>query len=79
MPRSLPDPPPGFDDLSVEDQIEYLQSLWDRVIAAADRGPVPPWHRKIIGIRIAELEANPDSPLPWEKAREEITRRLGNE
>lgn len=26
------DPPPGFDDLSVEEKIEYVNALWDRIL-----------------------------------------------
>ena len=77
MSKPLPNPPPGFDDLSVDEQIEYLQSLWDRVTAAADKVPVPAWHAEIIRKRVAELEVDPDSAIPWDQAREEIVRRLG--
>ena len=77
MSKPLPNPPPGFDDLSVEDQIEYLQSLWDRITTAADKVPVPAWHAEIIRKRVAELEADPGSAIPWEQAREEVVRRLG--
>ncbi len=77
MSRPVPNPPPGFDDLSVDDQIEYLRSLRDRVPAPADRVPVPAWHAEIIRKRVAELEADPDSAVPWEHAREEVVRRLG--
>jgi putative addiction module component (TIGR02574 family) len=77
MSRPLPDPPPGFDDLSVDDQIEYVQSLWDRVTAATDEVPVPEWHKEVIRKRVAELESNPGSAIPWEQASEEIAGRLG--
>lgn len=30
MLNPIPLPPPGFDDLSVEEKLDYLQSLWDR-------------------------------------------------
>ncbi len=76
MAEPLRDPPPGFDDLSVEEQIDYLQSLWDRVTATADEVPVPDWHRKIIEKRLAEMRSDPDSPLNWETARDEIAGRL---
>lgn len=76
MAQPLPNPPPGFDDLSVEEKIEYLQSLWDRVTATADELPVPDWHRKIIDKRLAEIRSDPDSAVCWETARDEIARRL---
>jgi putative addiction module component (TIGR02574 family) len=77
MSRPLPDPPPGFDDLSVDEQIDYLQSLWDRVTAAVDKVPVPAWHTEIIRRRVAELDAAPESSVPWDEARDEVARRLG--
>jgi len=27
----------GFDELTVEDKIDYVQSLWDRIAASADQ------------------------------------------
>ena len=79
MARPIPNPPPGFDDLSVDEQIEYLQSLWERIAADGDKVPVPAWHAEIIRRRIAELEADPDSVVPWDQAKAEIERRLGKE
>jgi hypothetical protein len=37
MPNPVPLPPPGFDDLSVEEKLDYLQSLWDRRIGSRSR------------------------------------------
>ena len=41
MPKLVPNPPPGFDDMSVAEQIEYVQTLWERIAASADEVPVP--------------------------------------
>ena len=45
-------PPPGFDDLSVDEKIDYLQSLWDRIAATPVTIPVSGWHREIIDERL---------------------------
>jgi len=29
-------PPPGFDELPVDDKIDYVQLLWDRIAARPD-------------------------------------------
>lgn len=29
MPKLVPNPPPGFDDLSVDEKIDYVESLWE--------------------------------------------------
>lgn len=76
MPKPMPNPPPGFDDLSIDEQIEYVQTLWDRVTADPERVPLPAWHEAIVRKRIAELESDPDSSVPWTDARDEIAGRL---
>ena len=48
MPKPVPLPPLGFDELSVDEKIDYLQSLWDRIAASPDTIPVPDWHREIL-------------------------------
>lgn len=66
-------PPPGFDDLPVEDQIEYVQSLWDRIAAHPDRVPVPEWH--LDELRRRESALDPAKTSTWDEVRERILRR----
>lgn len=61
-------PPPGFDDLPVDGQIEYVQYLWDRIAAHPDRVPVPDWHQRVIDERLDDLDRNPDDEAPWDEA-----------
>lgn len=35
MSKKVPTPPPGFDDLPVDEQIDFVQSLWDRIAATS--------------------------------------------
>ena len=78
VPNGLPLPPPGFDDLPVEDQIDYVQSLWDRIAAKPDQVPVPEWHRQVLDKRLAAHEANPQVARAWEEVRDEIRSKLGS-
>jgi putative addiction module component (TIGR02574 family) len=66
MPKPLPLPPPGFDELSVDEKIDYLQSLWGRIAATPGTVPVPDWHRDILDQRLNDLEANPESGDSWD-------------
>jgi putative addiction module component (TIGR02574 family) len=72
MSNPVPLPPPGFDDLSVDEQIEYLQSLWDRIAATPEQVPVPEWHREILDERRKDSEANPDAGDSWDAVRERL-------
>jgi putative addiction module component (TIGR02574 family) len=78
MARPLPMPPPGFDDLTVDDQIDYVQSLWDRVAAAADQAPLHEWQRQLLDERLAAHLAAPHEARPWEDVLGELERRLLN-
>ena len=76
MPNPVPLPPPGFDDLSVEEKLDYLQSLWDRTAASPESIPVPDWHREILDERLTDLEANPDAGDTWEAVQERLRRKF---
>ena len=72
MGNALPVPPPGFDELNIDEQIEYVHALWDRIAAKEDRVAVPGWHRNIIDERLADLEASPGASRPWEEVRVDL-------
>jgi putative addiction module component (TIGR02574 family) len=72
MSRALEVPPPGFTDLPVEQQIDYVQALWDVIAARPEAVPVPEWHREILAERLAEYERDPDEGRSWEEFRAEL-------
>jgi putative addiction module component (TIGR02574 family) len=76
MSKMVPTPPPGFDDLSVDEQIDFVQSLWDRIAATSEQVPVPEWHRHIIRERLAAYHANPSAGRLWTDVRTDIERKL---
>jgi len=69
-------PPPGFDELSVEEQIDYVQSLWDRIATARGEVPVPGWHRGVIDERVKDYRSNPDSGESWDVVRDRLRDKL---
>ena len=73
MARALPVPPPGFDSLSIEERIDYVAALWDRLAASADAVPVPGWHLEILEQRLAEPEADGRS---WAEVRSTLQAAL---
>lgn len=75
MPK-IPDPPPGFDELPVEEKLDYVQSLWDRIAARPDTVPVPDWHLAVIDERLNESRAKPGASRSWDELREELRAKL---
>jgi putative addiction module component (TIGR02574 family) len=78
MSKPVPLPPPGFDDLSVDEKIDYLQSLWDRVADTPEAIHVPDWHREIIDERLKDLDTRPDAGDSWESVQERLRKRLAD-
>ncbi len=76
MSKTVQVPPPGFDDLSVEEQIDYVQELWDRIAAKPEIVPVPEWHKKLIDERLEEYRGNPSDARPWSEVRKSIEKEL---
>jgi putative addiction module component (TIGR02574 family) len=76
--NALPLPPPGFDDLSAEDKLRYVGSLWDRIAADQDRLPISEAQRALVRERLAAHQANPGAARPWSEVRREIEATLAN-
>jgi putative addiction module component (TIGR02574 family) len=76
MSAPLPVPPPGFDELPVDEQIAYAQSLSDRIAAGVDQVPLADWQRELLEERLAAHRAAPHEARPWEEALERLERRL---
>jgi putative addiction module component (TIGR02574 family) len=76
MSQALPIPPPGFEALSVDEQIDYVQSLWDHIAARPEDVPVPDWHREILAERLASYRANEDPGRGWEEVEKDLTADL---
>jgi putative addiction module component (TIGR02574 family) len=76
MSQALPIPPPGFDALSIDDKIDYVQSLWDRIAARPEDIPVPDWHREVLQERLAVYRTDEDQGKEWNEVEQEITAEL---
>lgn len=62
-PTTVPEPA-GFSDLSKEQQIRYLQALWDRISERPGEIPVPESHLNLAEERLAEYRRDPSQARP---------------
>ena len=76
MAETLPIPPPGFDDLPVEEKVHYVEALWDRIAAAPGEVSMPDWHRQLLSERLAEYRSDPKAGRPWREVRDELLSEL---
>jgi putative addiction module component (TIGR02574 family) len=71
MSSQLQMPPPGFEELSVEEQIEYVQMLWDYIASSPNNVPVPDWHKEILEERLARYRQNGMEGTIWDESEED--------
>ena len=67
----------AFDRMTVAEQIDHVQSLWDRIAAHPENIEVSEAWRQELARRSAEARANPASLLHWDEVRANIRARLG--
>ena len=76
MTPAVPNPPPGFDELTFDEKLDYIPSLWDRVAAKPGAVPVPDWHLELIGERLHAGREQPSLGRPWSEVRDDARTRL---
>lgn len=76
MPAKVPIPPPGFDRLSPEEQIEYVEALLNYVTSRPNQVDIPDWHRKILEERLARYGPSFNEGTTWEEFEEELIEEL---
>lgn len=69
----LPIPPAGFDSLSKEEQLEYLQRLWEYFASDPIRVTVPAWHNEVLDRRRAQQDV---ATQPWDEVKAEVLGKL---
>jgi putative addiction module component (TIGR02574 family) len=72
------DPPPGFEQLPVEEKIAYVQALWDLIAREPGDVPVPEWHRAVIAERLGEARSSSTSARPWSEVRAALHAKLNS-
>ena len=76
MSSEVPFPPPGFDELSIDEQIEYVSKLEQRIKSLPDDLPVSDADMEIIEEQLAECEKNGFEGIPWEEVEKELIEQL---
>jgi putative addiction module component (TIGR02574 family) len=68
--------PPEFDQASIDERIEFVQDLWDRIAANPDELPIPEEHLRIIEERLRESPTSPESSMSWDEVKAHFRRAI---
>jgi len=61
-------------DLPLPEQLQLVEDVWDHIAASKEPLPVPDWQKEELDRRKRDFEANPDSAISWEDAKNQIRR-----
>jgi putative addiction module component (TIGR02574 family) len=79
MAHALPLPPLGFDDLTLQDKFDYVQSLWDLIAEGADQHPLQDWQARLIDELLEAHRANPATATPAQQVLERLNQRFSQD
>lgn len=65
----------SFEQMTTAERILYVQELWDRIAADAERQPLSTAQAAELEARLADYRASPETSIPWDVARELIRKR----
>lgn len=69
----------AFDRMTTDEQIAHVQDLWDQIAARPETIEVSDAWRDELARWSAELDAAPESAIPWDDVRAELLARLQND
>jgi hypothetical protein len=78
MSHALSSEPSPFELLSCEEQIEYVETHLEEIIAdlmAAES--IPYWHREILADRFRRFRSQVEGAMTWEEFKKEFDKELG--
>ena len=79
MSSQLPFPPPGFQELPYEEQLDYVEELLNFVTSNAKYVPIPDWHREILEERMARYRAIGVQGRTWDEFEKDLKKEFGEE
>jgi putative addiction module component (TIGR02574 family) len=68
--------PAEFDAVSSDEQIAFVQELWNRIAQHPERLPIPDEHKRILDERLSAYAARPSAGRPWNEVRDELLSKL---
>lgn len=72
MSSPLPFPPSGFDELTSDEQVEYVEKLSDDITPNETYVEIPEWHREILEEAMARYEEVGMEGRPWAEVQQEL-------
>lgn len=63
-------------EMSIEEKIQAMESIWDDLCGRADSLASPAWHGELLAERESALQGGDDEFIDWETAKQNIKKQL---
>jgi hypothetical protein len=64
-----------LDEMSVEEKLQTMETIWASLSANPEAIASPAWHREELRVREARFASGEAKFIDWQKAKEEILRQ----
>lgn len=71
----MPTITPPLDEMTVEEKLRLVETIWASIAAHPDELASPAWHEEVLRERERQVEAGETQFIPWEQAKENLRRR----
>ena len=61
-----------LEEMSIEEKMQTMETLWDALCKKADSLASPSWHKDILNEREKRIKNGDDEFVDWEKAKKHI-------
>jgi len=61
-----------LEEMSIEEKIQRMETIWESLCAKADSMVFPPWHEKVLNEREERLRQGDDEFIDWDSAKKDI-------
>lgn len=65
----------SFEQMTTAERILYVQELWDRIAADAERQPLTEAQVSELEARLVDYRETPETSIPWDTARDLMRKR----
>ena len=73
MSHALPITPTPFEERSEEEQIQYIETHLDEIVAELKANPaIEPWEAEILADRLSRHRSQSEAGIPWEEVEKEF-------
>jgi hypothetical protein len=73
-PQSIP--PSEFETLSMEEQIEYVETHLDDIVSSIRKAAIPEWHKEFLIEAMGRYRSSYEQAITWEEFEEELEKEL---